>query len=464
MKKVYTILSALLLLLMLCVGLWSLLDKDATYSAWEKRELKSRPAVTLAGLLDGSYHASFQSYYADTFPGRENLMASNRSLNGFYYFSGLASEGEAQLAIGLNGSAANHGAALQQPSASSEATDSSAADGKTPELTEPPATTDNTLSSDQRDEFGEQDPDTSAEQVGAVLLVGNRAMEVPYASYDTIARYAKAVSGIADALGNDVRVFNIAVPNAAEFYSSADYHTGNSSQKDMIDYCYSNLAANVTSVDAYSPLAAHTDEYIYFRTDHHWTQLGAYYAYTAFCKAAGLTAEPLSKFKTDAYENFVGSMYTYISDYPQSQILKDEPDTVHIWRPFVDLNTHWYTDSTLTEVCEGGTLCYVGDVDNKYLAFLGGDHPITIIETDVENDKTVMIIKESYGNAFTPWLTSHYSKVVAVDPREFNRDGKPSLDLAAFARSQGVDDCIILNYPLMLNNSSYIAWLERLVN
>ena len=105
----------------------------------------------------------------------------------------------------------------------------------------------------------------------------------------------------------------------------------------------------------------------------------------------------------------------------------------------------------------------MGDVDNKYLAFLGGDHPITIIETDVDNDKTVMIIKESYGNAFTPWLTSHYSKVVAVDPREFNREGKPSLDLAAFAKEQGVDDCIILNYPLMINNISYITWLERLV-
>ncbi|MBQ7871037.1 MAG: hypothetical protein IJ357_02740 [Oscillospiraceae bacterium] len=461
MKKVYTILSCLLLALLLFVGLWSLLDRDATYSAWEKRELETRPKVTVTGLLDGSYSAEFQSYYADTFPGREGLMASNRSLNGFYYFSGLASENSAQLAIGLNGGAADHGASLEQPNASQASTDSSDAT----DVTEPSETQPTEPSNDPNttDQYGEQDPDVDAEQVGAVLLVGNRAMEVPYGSYDTIARYADAVTGIADALGSEIRVFNIAVPNAAEFYTDEDYHSGSSSQIDMIDYCYDHLGSNVTSVDAYSKLAAHTDEYLYFRTDHHWTQLGAYYAYTAFCEAAGLSAEPLSKFETDEYENFVGSMYTYISDYPQSSILKEQPDTVHIWRPFVDLNTHWYTDATLSEVYEGGTLCYVGDVDNKYLAFLGGDHPITIIETDVDNDKTVMIIKESYGNAFTPWLTSHYSKVVAVDPREFNREGKPSLDLAAFAKEQGVDDCIILNYPLMINNSSYITWLERLV-
>ena len=74
-----------------------------------------------------------------------------------------------------------------------------------------------------------------------------------------------------------------------------------------------------------------------------------------------------------------------------------------------------------------------------------------------------LLLKESYGNAFAPWLTSHYSKIIVVDPREFNRDGKPSLDLAAFAKEQGVNDCIVLNYPMMLSSDSYIEWLNRLV-
>ena len=58
-----------------------------------------------------------------------------------------------------------------------------------------------------------------------------------------------------------------------------------------------------------------------------------------------------------------------------------------------------------------------------------------------------LMLKESYGNAFAPFLTSHYSKIIVVDPREFNRDGKPSLDLTQFAKEQGVDDLLVINYP-----------------
>ena len=74
-----------------------------------------------------------------------------------------------------------------------------------------------------------------------------------------------------------------------------------------------------------------------------------------------------------------------------------------------------------------------------------------------------LLLKESYGNAMIPWLTSHYSKIVVVDPREFNQEGKPSLDLRTFAESQGANDCLILNYPMMLNSAAYVTWLERLI-
>lgn len=143
--------------------------------------------------------------------------------------------------------------------------------------------------------------------------------------------------------------------------------------------------------------------------------------------------------------------------------MPDNPDTVQFWRPFVDLDTKWYPDAEFSMEYFGGTLCKVDDTSNKYLTFLGGDHPITVIKTNVDGP-VCMILKESYGNAFTPWLTSHYSKIIAIDPREFNRDGKPSLDLAAFAKEQGVNDCIVLDYPIMLNSDSYITWLERLVD
>jgi len=97
-----------------------------------------------------------------------------------------------------------------------------------------------------------------------------------------------------------------------------------------------------------------------------------------------------------------------------------------------------------------------------YMAFIGGDQPIEIIETDVDNDKVVMVLKESYGNAFVPFLTSHYSKVVIVDPRKFNTSDTPALYLPDLAEVTGCTDLIVINYPHIPNNEYFITRLNRL--
>ena len=88
MRKLYTVLLCIVLALMLAVGVYSLVDKDATFSALENKKLAEQPRFTVAGLLDGSYISAVETYYSDTFPGREALLKLNRSLNKFYYFSG----------------------------------------------------------------------------------------------------------------------------------------------------------------------------------------------------------------------------------------------------------------------------------------------------------------------------------------------------------------------------------------
>jgi len=73
-----------------------------------------------------------------------------------------------------------------------------------------------------------------------------------------------------------------------------------------------------------------------------------------------------------------------------------------------------------------------------------------------------MVLKESYGNAFVPFLTSHYSKIIVIDPREFNQSGKPSLELAELAEQQGVDDLLVINYPFMISSDAYVGHLNHL--
>jgi len=443
MKKIYNILCGALLFVLLAVGVVSLFDKDPTFSKSENRNLKTFPKITISNLIDGSFTTALREYYADTFPGREGLMEKNTSLNAFYYFSGLSSKDDAQLVINFDSNAAQHGQALENPDVtkpSGESTPTEPSEEEVPRITEPSA---------------------AVEQLGSVIFVGDRAMDVPYGNETKIKRYAQAVNSLANLLGSDVKTYSMPVPNAAEFYAGSDWNTGAYSQKSMFQTLKNNLNSNVTYVDAYSELARHTDEYIYFRTDHHWTHLGAYYAYSALGKAAGFTAEPQTKFATGKWENFVGSMYTYLAGYAQSAVLKNNPDTVHYWKPYADCTTYYYDDTNLTNGVLMGTICVVREeVDNKYLTFMGGDHPVTVVTTNTEGP-CILVIKESYGNALISWLTSHYSKIILIDPREYF-DKRSDIDLKTFAEEQGVDELLVINYPMMLNSDNYISLLEKL--
>lgn len=441
MKRIYNALCIFMLLFLLLVGLISTFDKDATFSESEKRQLKTKPKFTISGFLDGNYFIAYREYYADTFPGRENLMEENTKLNKFYYYSGLSGENSEQLVINFDSNAAQHGQSLKDPDATTPSAETTPTEQEdVPKITEPQA---------------------AVEQLGNVIVVGDRAMDVPYGDNTKIKRYAQAVNGLANLLGSDVKTWSMPVPNAAEFYAGSSWNTGHYSQKAMFETLKENLAANVTYVDAYSEIAKHTDEYIYFRTDHHWTHLGAYYAYTALGKAAGFTAPSRSGFATGQWENFVGSMYTYIANYPQAAILKENPDTVHYWKPNADCTTYYYSDTNLTDGVLMGTICKIREeVDNKYLTFMGGDHPVTIVTTDTEGP-CIMVIKESYGNALISWLTNNYSKIILIDPREYF-DKRSDIDLKAFAESQGVNELLVINYPMMLNSDNYISLLEKL--
>ena len=473
MKKFHIVLLVLTLLAVLTVTAISVFDTDPTFSELENRKLAQRPKFSLSSLLDGSFISAFETYYSDTFPGREKMLELNRSLNKFYYYSG-PSEEDSMLVIGGNTGAEKGGESLhevQQEQVEQTQPAQPPEDVPQPDTPQTPDTTDEAQQPDDTQPPAEEKPahidtpdESEATYAGNVVVVGNRAMEIPTASNDLIVRYAGAVNDLAAALGQDVRTFSLVTPNGGEFYSPESMHEGLHSQKAMIDLCYENLQSDVIPVDAYSALAQHADEYLYFRTDHHWTQLGAYYAYTKFCEAAGFEAEPLDSFQTGEYQNFVGSMYTFTSGYPQSQVLKDNPDTLTYYLPIYETHAKYYADATLqngvpisvvyTKLSEQTT--------NKYLCFIGGDTPVCIIDSAAEGG-VCMVLKESYGNAFVPFLTSHYSKIIVIDPREFNRDGKPSLDLAAFAAEQGVDDLVVINYPYTVNNVSYINWLNRLV-
>ena len=473
MKKLYIVLLSVILAALLGFGVVSLLDRGATVSASENRELAKKPELSAQSLLKGDYIPQFEEYYSDHFPLREQMLGVNRALNRFYYFSG--SEEDNLLIIDGNSGAESGGQALSvqssvpasapqsiepdpvKPEESKPAPEQPAADPPQEEQTPP-------VPPEEPENHASVPEESEASYAGNVVVVGTRAMEIPTSCDDIIVRYADAVDHLSEALGQDVRTISLVTPNGGEFYSPESMHTGLHSQKAMIELCYGSMNDDVLRVDAYSELEKHTGDYIYFRTDHHWTQLGAYHAYRKFCEAAGFDAVPLSDFESGSYENFVGSMYTFTSGYPQSQVLLDNPDTLTYYLPIRETHAMCYPDATLTNGYPVSVV-YTGldsATTNKYLCFIGGDTPVCVIESDAEGG-VCMVLKESYGNAFVPFLTSHYSRIIVIDPREFNRDGKPTLDLRQFAKEQGVNDLLVINYPYMINSLNYVKWLDRLV-
>ncbi|MBO7682582.1 MAG: hypothetical protein J6T17_07530, partial [Clostridia bacterium] len=162
-------------------------------------------------------------------------------------------------------------------------------------------------------------------QVDSTIIVqGTRAMEIFTAFHGALNRYGTDINNFAAQVPGKT-VYVLLAPTSIEFYGPDDYKTKSQSFETAIEYAYEPMtASNIKTVNCRNAIAKHVDEYIYLRTDHHWSGRGAYYAYTEFCKVAGLTAPKLSSYESGSVEGFVGSLYAQT----QEDILKQNPDTV----------------------------------------------------------------------------------------------------------------------------------------
>ena len=227
-----------------------------------------------------------------------------------------------------------------------------------------------------------------------------------------------------------------------------EYKDYTASEKEKIDHANSYLK-NVTPVDAYSVLEQHKDEAIYARTDHHWLPLGAYYAAQEFAKTAGVPFTDISDMKAETKEGYVGSMYTYT----QSTILSENPEDFTYYKPKNRYKTDYYTPS-FTFDYEGDLLMDITNYDpvGYYLVFMLGDDKIVHVSTDVDNDRTLVIFKDSYGNAMVPCLVGSFSDIYVCDIRYFEPNaaqfckdvGATDLLFAmnTFSATGGNEDCI----------------------
>lgn len=288
-----------------------------------------------------------------------------------------------------------------------------------------------------------------------IYLWNNQGYELFSGTEESAKNYALAISGYKNQLGSEINVYNLVVPGHAEFGlpDRLKENAPTRSQKENTNSIYNSYSADVKAVDVYDTFNKHKNEYIYFNTDHHWTGLGAYYAYTEFARVAGFEPTEITDLTAHNIEGFLGSLYTATNDSSLAQ----NADTV----TYYDIPGNYTTnilvagDEELTEV---GALNY-SDVatDGAYSVFIWGDNPLTQVKhIDSNNDKKILVIKESYGNAFVPFLVNNYDEVHVIDFRHYSGNVKE------YCTQNGIKEVLFLNGIMSANNAMQIDSMNTL--
>ncbi len=210
----------------------------------------------------------------------------------------------------------------------------------------------------------------------------------------------------------DVNMYSLIVPTAISYYLPDKFKEYDPDEKGHIEAINAQLNG-ITPVDVYSALAKHTDEPIFFNTDHHWTQLGAFYGAEEFAKTAGVDFKPLSEFDEKNAGEFVGSAYGNSSDDPE--ILSLAEDFIY-YVPKSDYSTEFYDlDGT-----NGIPFFYFVnpkelDKFGMYSLYMYGDLHIVHLNTECKNGRKLLIIKEAFANPFCCNLVNSFEDIWIAD-------------------------------------------------
>ncbi len=250
-----------------------------------------------------------------------------------------------------------------------------------------------------------------------------------------------------------VPVYFSLIPGAAEIWSDRlPEGAPNASQKAVIDQAASTLK-NALVYDTYSVMDAHSDEDIYYRTDHHWTSLGAYYGYTALMDALGMEAVPLSNYtKTTVSDSFYGTIFS------SSGVRWVRPDCIDTFVPAdgITVTSHTY-DNKGNPVEEERPLYDTSflSVKDKYSMFLGGNQPLSVVRTPHTDAPKLLIVRDSYTDSLVPFLTAHFSEIHLVDPRYYK------LSVADYIQENGIDEALVLYSVSNFVTDKNLVWLAK---
>ncbi|MBQ6379850.1 MAG: hypothetical protein IJJ56_13835 [Prevotella sp.] len=297
-----------------------------------------------------------------------------------------------------------------------------------------------------------------------------RAIEPYKANYENGAAYAAIVNKYKRTFP-DANVYCMIIPNAVAFYCPDTAKTWTDAELPAIRNILSGLSADVRPVDIFETLQAHVEEPIYSRTDHHWAPLGAYYAAQRFAEVADVDFKDLSEYEPRVIHDYVGSMWTFSGD----KAVKDAPEEFVYYIPRdssfsatritykkvskrVGRKRRRRTISWLT-ASEPESFSFFRNYEDgnsaAYCVFMGGDLNTTSVVTQTKNNRHLLILKDSYGNALPSNLFSSFEEIHVVDCRYFLQN------MVEFVKAHAITDILFANNLIHASAPKTVQAYER---
>lgn len=493
--KVFSLAMMGLLCCLFVLGI--LLPLRPRYSDAEKRELKQFPAFSLQGLFAGSYFRDITSWYQDSYPGKEEWMLLASKTKAFYGLQGeqiygAAEQVKEEIPTGEGAMAETFALKKDGEGVQEDGTEKKESDGESQrkadardkkegkEQTEKGKGTEekqeeaeakqsaevkqssdakqgSTKEKEENSNFetdaegnlqikkADKAENVAGEQIGSLYLNGDSAYELYYFSEKAVRAHASLLNTV-QAMFPKVKLSAMIVPNSFGVIldPKVQEKLASSGMDQAIAYSYSLMDKRVNTVNVFDALSAHKKEYIYFRTDHHWTQLGAYYGYQEYCKSMGYSTKPLSDYQKLDFPEFYGTFYFFMNR-PES--LKGHPDQVTAYQG--SMNSMQYTDSK-GNLQEGKLINDASQMlpGNKYNCFMLGDHGYVEIHNEgAPRKKSILVLKDSYGNAFVPLLAQDYRDVYVVDYRHYQGNA------SSLIQEKGIEEILFLNNIMGIGES-----------
>lgn len=474
---------AVTLLLFAAVTLCNLFQSSRpTLSESENRTLTPLPAFSMEAAADGTYSSELGLFFSDTFLCRETLVELSRTMDTWKGVPFAVDGMEFAVLIGPTDApetenepadtepAVTGGEAVSDTEPVTEAVTEAVPDTEAvteaviepvteavtepvtervtepvttqPKETEPPVT-------EPPYERKNADGDEADFFKNGMFIYGD-AVYIQTGYYEKYAKkYFAAAKAVGDAAGDGTHVSVLAAPASSMVLDGLPIAKFITKQDGVFRSLEKTASGTVDFVNVYGELYSHKDDYLFYRTDHHWTALGAYYAYRVFAESVGFDPAPLDAFRVKhVRDDYYGTCYSYTKD-PRVFDFPDSIDAYYSAKPHTMVIEKTY--GTYTYDC-----CIVDEYTN-YMAFIGGDNPCTVINVpENPQDLNILVYKDSFADAFIPFLCEHYGNIVVVDPR-YNETPVSELN-----RQWNFTEILFLNGAVNLSINTWTAMYEKI--